>query len=160
MSLGSTTTCSASLSSAASPELQSMSRDVCLKEQDLFRNRPGSDALGNGRERHVAWMCFNVSSRVIFQAGFLAVQTSNPEVQALAQQKTHNNVCRSPCPNKPGKLAECLIVWADGMWAVCKGHVLLTAITDTSYITLVFSPQQNFSWHAAGAQVPHNLSIT
>ena len=40
-------------SGLASPELQSMSRDMFLKEQDLFRNRPESDVLGNGWERHV-----------------------------------------------------------------------------------------------------------
>lgn len=40
-------------SGLVSPELQSMSRDMFLKEQDLFRNRPESDVLGNGRERHV-----------------------------------------------------------------------------------------------------------
>lgn len=85
-------------------------------------------------------MCFTASSSVIFQAGFLAEQTSNPEVQALAQQKTYNSVCRKPSPNKPGKLAECLRVWAGGMGVVCrwhggrhiaKGHVPLAAITDT-----------------------------
>ena len=52
--------------------------------------------------------------------GVLAVQTSNPAIQALVWQEPCSHACRDPCPNKPGKVAECLMVWADGLWAVGK----------------------------------------